>query len=109
MFAIIQEGGGQRMVEKGETILVDLISNGTATAGSKHTFGLVLLLSGDGASAGKVGMPMVSGASVIAEIIEPVVKGEKIFIHKFRRRKGFKKKTGHRQAYTKVKILEIHG
>jgi large subunit ribosomal protein L21 len=51
----------------------------------------------------------MAGATVTAEVVEPLVKGEKIFIQKFRRRKSFDKKTGHRQTYTKVKVTGITG
>ena len=51
----------------------------------------------------------VKGASVTAEIVESLVQGEKLFIHKFRRRKGYRRKTGHRQTYTKVKVTAING
>jgi large subunit ribosomal protein L21 len=110
MYAIINEGGGQRKVQKDDVILVDLIDEGQAKVGKKVTFGEVLVVgAGDGKSAAKIGLPLVAGAKVEAEVIEALVKGEKLFIHKFRRRKGYRRKTGHRQTYTKVKITAIHG
>jgi large subunit ribosomal protein L21 len=109
MYAVIVEGGGQRMIEKDEIMLVDLLKEGQAAVGEKHTYSQVLVLGGEGDAGGRVGAPYLSGASVTVEVIEPLVKGEKIFIHKFRRRKGFKKKTGHRQTFTKVKVLSING
>ncbi|MFT3684279.1 MAG: 50S ribosomal protein L21 [Phycisphaerales bacterium] len=106
MYAVIAEGGGQRKVEQGEIILIDLIDEGQAKAGKKITFDKVLLIGGGTV---KVGQPLVAGAKVEAEVIEGLVKGEKIYIQKWRRRKAFDKKTGHRQTYTKVKITAIAG
>lgn len=108
MYAIIEEGGGQRKVSQGDVITIDLIESGEAKVGAKISFDKVLLLSGDGVSM-KLGQPYVSGASVAAEVVEPMVKGEKITIQRFKRRKAFDKKTGHRQRYTTVKITAIKG
>ena len=57
----------------------------------------------------KIGQPYVAGASVKGEVVEGVVKGEKVFIQKFGPKKAWKKKTGHRQRYTKVKVTAING
>ena len=107
MYAILNEGGGQRLVRKDEVLLVDLLDEGNATVGKKVTFGEVLLV-GDEKSVAKIGQPLVAGASVSAEVIAPLVKGEKVHIFKDRRRKGYRRKTGHRQSYTKVKITSIN-
>jgi large subunit ribosomal protein L21 len=110
MYAIINEGGGQRLVRKDEVLLIDLIDDGQAAVGKKITFSEVLAIGpGDGKTAAKVGTPLVSGAKVEVEVLEPLAKGDKIYIHKFRRRKGYRRKTGHRQQYTKVKVVSIHG
>jgi large subunit ribosomal protein L21 len=106
MYAIIEESGSQRKVIEGETVLVDLLEGGAAQPGHKVTFGKVLLVGKDGADA-SIGLPYVKGAQVTAEVVEPVVQGEKLYIHKFRTKKAFKKKTGHRQRYTAVKITGI--
>jgi large subunit ribosomal protein L21 len=108
MYAIIQEGGGQRKVTKDQVILVDLVKGGEAKVGDKVSFDKVLLVSGQGASL-KIGQPFVAGASVTAEVIESLEKGDKLYIQKWRRRKAMDKKTGHRQKYTKVKITAIKG
>ena len=108
MYAIIEESGGQRIVGEGEEILVDLIKGGEATTGEAMTFDRVLLLGTPGADA-KIGAPYVKGASVAGEIIEPVVMGEKIVIQKIRPKKGYRRKTGHRQRYTKVRITGVKG
>lgn len=110
MYAIVAEGGGQRLVRENEVILLDLIDAGDVTAGKKITLDKVLLVGpGDGKSAAKIGTPYVNGASVTVEVVEGVVKGDKIFVQKFRRRKGYRRRTGHRQRYTKVKVLSIKG
>jgi large subunit ribosomal protein L21 len=110
MYAIINEGGGQRLVRKDEVLLIDLIEEGQAPIGKKITFGEVLVVgSGDGKAVAKIGTPLVAGAKVEVEVLEPLAKGEKIHIHKFRRRKGYRRKTGHRQQYTKVKVTAIVG
>ncbi len=106
MYAIIEESGSQRKVIEGETVLVDLLEGGAAQPGHKVTFGKVLMVSSDGAEA-RIGLPYVQGATVTAEVVEPVVQGEKLYIHKFRTKKAFKKKTGHRQRYTSVRITGI--
>lgn len=107
MYAIIEESGGQRKVSQGEDVLIDLYQQGQAEAGTGITFDKVLVVGEPGGSA-KIGAPYVSGASVSAEIVEPVVKGDKIFIHKFRPKKGYKRKTGHRQRFTHVRITAIN-
>ncbi len=110
MYAIIEEGGGQRVVRKDEVILVDLLEHGEVAPGKSITFDKVLCIGpGDGTAAAKVGAPYVVGASVTCEILDPEVKGEKLFIHKFRRRKGYRRKTGHRQRYSQVKVTAIQG
>jgi large subunit ribosomal protein L21 len=108
MYAIIQEGGGQRLVRKDDVVLFDLIEEGNAAKGKSVTFDKVLVV-GDSKSVAKIGAPLVDGATVTVEVVEPLVKGEKIFIHKYRRRKGYRRKTGHRQTYTKVRITAING
>ena len=107
MYAIIEESGSQRKVSEGEVILVDLLEAGAAQPGRKVSFSKVLLVGRDGADA-TVGQPYVKGASVAAEVVEPVVQGEKLYIQKFRTKKAFKKKTGHRQRYTSVRITAIN-
>lgn len=110
MYAIIAEGGGQRLVRQDDVILIDRIEEGQAQAGKTITFDKVLCIgSGDGAAAAKVGLPFVAGASVTAEVIEGEEKGDKLFIIKFRRRKRYSRRTGHRQSYTRVKITGIKG
>ena len=108
MYAIIQESGSQRRVAEGDVVMVDLVEAGQAKAGQKLTFDQVLLV-GKGEGQAQIGQPFVSGASVTAEVVEPMVLGEKLSVQKFRTKKAFKKRTGHRQRYTTVRITAIKG
>jgi large subunit ribosomal protein L21 len=108
MYAIIEESGGQRKVMQGDEILIDLHQEGQAQKGTTITFDRVLIVGKDGGAA-KIGQPYVSGASVKAEVVEPMVMGEKLHIQKFQAKKAWRKKTGHRQRYTKVKVTGIAG
>jgi large subunit ribosomal protein L21 len=102
MYAIIATDGRQYKVAEGQEIQVDL--RGEAKEGDKVTFDRVLLVSGgDGV---KVGQPVVEGASVTAEVLGQE-QGDKIYIQKIRRRKNFRRRTGHRQLYTRVRIEAI--
>ena len=101
MYAIIATDGRQYKVEEGQEIQVDLRE---AKEGEKVTFDQVLLVS-DGGSV-KVGQPTVAGASVTAEVLGQEM-GDKIYIQKIRRRKNFRRRTGHRQMYTRVRIDSI--
>ncbi len=100
MYAVIRTGGKQYRVAEGQKLRVEkLIGN----AGDKVTFGEVLLVGGD---APKIGKPLVSGASVAAEITAQD-RGKKIVVFKFKRRKNYRRKNGHRQPYTELKITGI--
>jgi len=109
MYAIIEESGGQRKVSEGEEILIDLYESGEADKGASIEFDRVLLVGDESdAAKAKIGQPYVDGAKVTGEILEPLVKGEKLHIYKFKPKKGYKRKTGHRQRYTAVKISKIN-
>jgi large subunit ribosomal protein L21 len=102
MYAIIDESGKQFKVTSGDRIKIDR----EVEAGAKTvTFDKVLMVGGDGAA--KVGQPLVAGATVTADVLGPV-KGPKVVTVKYRRRKGFHKKIGHRQHYVEVKITAIN-
>jgi large subunit ribosomal protein L21 len=103
MFAIIEDGSRQIRVEEGTTLRVDY--RDSAEIGQALTFSRVLLANGGAASV--IGRPVVEGASVTAEVVEPETKGVKLEIQKFRRRKNVRRHTGHRQKYTTVKITGI--
>ena len=100
MYAVIRTGGKQYRVSEGQTLRVEKL---TGKLGDKVTFSEVLFVGGDSP---KIGQPLVSGASVAAEITG-AGRGEKIVIFKFRRRKNYRRKQGHRQHYTRVKIESI--
>jgi large subunit ribosomal protein L21 len=101
MYAIIEEGGKQFKVTSGDTILIDR----EAKEGEKSiTFDRVLLVGGEGEP--KIGVPSVANATVTADVIGEK-QGAKIDIQKYRRRKGYHKKIGHRQRYLQVKITGI--
>jgi len=109
MYAIINEGGGQRKVRQGDEFLTDLIDGGTAQVGKAVKFDQVLLVGDASGGAAKIGKPFVPGASVACEITEAVVMGEKVYIQYFQAKKGSRRRTGHRQRYTKVKVKAING
>jgi large subunit ribosomal protein L21 len=104
MYAIISDSGRQIKVEQGQELLVDYRD---VAAGEKITFDRVVAVS-DGAGDLKLGAPLLSGASVVAEVIGPE-KGPKLVVQKLRRRKNFRKKTGHRSVCTKIRISSITG
>lgn len=108
MYAIIEESGSQRKVLSGEEFLIDRLEEGQAKAGQAVTFDKVLVVGQIGGGA-TLGMPYVAGATVTAEVVEAVVKGDKVHIQKFGAKKGWQKKTGHRQQYTKVRVTAING
>ncbi|MAY75324.1 MAG: 50S ribosomal protein L21 [Phycisphaerae bacterium] len=109
MYAIIEESGGQRKVVEGDEILIDLFNGGQNEAGSTITFDKVLIVGADDAGSSKIGQPYVDGATVQAEVVDPEFKGEKLHIFKFKPKKGYKRKTGHRQRYTRVRVTSITG
>jgi large subunit ribosomal protein L21 len=105
MYAVIQTGGKQVRVEPGKTVTVEKLAG---DVGTKVVFDQVLLVSsGDGGNV-SVGKPTVSGAKVTGEIVEQG-RGEKLVVFKFRLRKNYVRRNGHRQDLTKVKIAEIQG
>lgn len=105
MYAIFTDGGRQYKVEEGQALTIDLRDE--LKAGDTLQFDQVLCLSGEAGI--KIGKPLVAGASISAEVVAGVEMGEKIYIQKMRRRKNFRKRTGHRQMHTRVKIVKIVG
>ena len=100
MYAVIRTGGKQYRVSEGETLRVEKLAG---DVGSSVTIEDVLMIGGD---APKIGKPVVSGASVSAEITAQD-RAKKIIVFKFKKRKGYRRKKGHRQAYTELKITGI--
>ncbi|MGE3109085.1 MAG: 50S ribosomal protein L21 [Phycisphaerales bacterium] len=109
MYAVIEESGGQRTVRAGDEITIDLLEGGNATKGKQITFDKVLVIGGRDGGAASIGTPYVKGGSVTAEVIAPVVMGQKVDIWKFRTKKNYRRHTGHRQRYTAIKITAING
>jgi large subunit ribosomal protein L21 len=101
VYAIIESGGKQYRVEPGAVVALERIPG---DVGTQVELDRVLLIS-DGTTV-KVGKPTLSGARVISEIVAQT-RGEKIDVFKFKRRKKYRRKTGHRQELTKVRIAEI--
>ena len=101
MYAVIETGGKQYRVQQGDVITVEKLS---VEAGEKVTFDKVLVVhDGEGLT---VGTPCVEGATVGATVVENG-KGKKVVIFKYKAKKDYRKKQGHRQPYTMVKIDEI--
>lgn len=98
--AVIRTGGKQYRVAEGETIRVEKLPG---NAGEQVEFGEVLLVAGDSP---KIGKPTVQGAKVLGEIVAQEL-GEKLVVFKFKRRKRYRRKNGHRQSYTAVKITSL--
>ncbi len=100
MYAVIKTGGKQYRVSEGQKVLVEKLPGQN---GDKITLGEVLFVGGDSP---KIGQPLVKGASVAAEIVEQG-RGKKLIVFKFRRRKNYRRKAGHRQPFTALKIVTI--
>ncbi len=98
MQAVIAAGGKQYIVEKDQTLEIELAGDA-----KKLEFDALLVIDGDKVS---VGAPAVSGVKVLAEVLEEV-KGDKLKVLKFKAKKRVKVLTGHRQHYAKVKITKI--
>ncbi len=103
MYAVIKSGGKQHRVKAGDVISVEKLMAGQ---GDTLTFDQVLMI-GNGDDI-KVGAPLISGATVIAEVVEQY-RDKKVRIMKFHRRKHHMKRQGHRQYLTKVQVKEIKG
>ncbi len=101
MYAVIEAGGKQHKVELGQVLEVDLMQE---DSGTDFAFENVMLyVDGDDV---QIGQPYIENAKVVAEIVDEV-KGDKVTILRFRRRKHSMRKIGHRQKYTQIKIKEI--
>lgn len=104
MYVIVEIQGQQFKAEQDRYLYVHYLGE-EVKAGDKVEFDRVLLTDVDGAV--KVGAPTVEGAKVVCEVAEPLVKGEKVIVFKKKRRKGYRRKNGHRQYFTKVVIKEV--
>jgi large subunit ribosomal protein L21 len=101
MYAIIETGGKQIKVEEGQAIYIEKLN---VEAGETVTFDKVLFVGGETV---KVGSPVVAGATVTAKV-EKQGRQKKIIVFKYKSKKNYRKKQGHRQPYTKVVIEKIN-
>jgi large subunit ribosomal protein L21 len=102
MYAVFKTGGKQYRVAKGDRLRVEKLPG---NVGDAVSFGEVLLVGGE---AVKIGKPLVGGAKVEAKIVDQGL-GKKLVVFKFRRRKNYRRKNGHRQPYTGLEITNIVG
>jgi len=102
MYAVMETGGKQYRVTAGDTLEIDRLNG--AEPGQTFAFERVLLINNEGKL--QLGTPTVNGAKVLADVVEHK-RGEKLIVFKFKRRKGYHKKKGHRSELTVVKIKEI--
>ena len=103
MYVIVEIQGQQFKAEQGRYLYVHHID--TVKDGDTIEFDRVLLADVDGAV--KVGAPTVEGAKVVCEVEKSLVKGDKVIVFKKKRRKGYRRKNGHRQQFSKVVIKEV--
>ena len=101
-YAIVETGGKQYRVKVGDVLSVEKLEG---DAGTDVTFDRVLLIGGNGDV--KVGTPVIEGASVAATISDQY-RGEKIVVFKYKPKKNYRRKTGHRQSLTRLQITEIN-
>ncbi|NLL46189.1 MAG: 50S ribosomal protein L21 [Clostridiales bacterium] len=101
MHAIIETGGKQYRVAEGDVLFIEKLS---AQAGDKVTFDKVLAVIGEDTQS--FGTPTLEGASVTAEVVKNG-KARKIIVYKMKPKKNYRRKQGHRQPYTKVRINKI--
>lgn len=98
--AVVKIGGQQFVVTEKETLLVDLLQEGT----KELTLDALLVIDGDKTT---IGTPTVEGVVVTAKVIDDLVKGEKIRIIRYKAKKRVHKENGHRQKYSKIEIISI--
>ena len=103
MYAIVEINGQQFKAEEGKKLFVHHIKD--VEAGKTVEFDKVLLVDKDGAVT--VGAPTVEGAKVVVEVVNPLVKGDKVIVFKMKRRKDYRKKNGHRAQLTEVTIKSV--
>jgi large subunit ribosomal protein L21 len=101
MYAVIKAGGKQYRVEQGDTLAIERIEGDT---GAQVAFDEVLLVGDEGAT--YIGRPVLQGAKVTGTIVEQG-RAKKVVVFKFRRRKNYKRKKGHRQYFTRIRIDAI--
>ena len=97
MKAVVKVGGKQYIVAEKETLLVDLLPEGI----KELNLDVLMLIDGDKST---VGTPLVSGAKLTAKVIEPLVKGDKIRVIRFKAKKRVHTENGHRQKYSRIEV-----
>ena len=105
MYAIVDMKGQQLKVEEGQKLFIHHVQN--AEAGQTIEFDKVLLVDNNGAIA--VGAHTVEGAKVVVEVVNPLVKGDKVIVFKMKRRKDERKRNGHREQFTQVVVKSVIG
>src|SRR5262245_17982698 len=100
MYAVFEDGSRQYLVEEGDVVKVDYRAT---EEGEEIEFGRILLYQNEGDT--RIGQPLVDGARVVGEVVGH--PSTKLYIQKFRRRKGYRRLRGHRQFYTEVLITSI--
>ena len=103
MYAIVEINGQQFKVEEGKKLFVHHMKD--TEAGQTVEFDKVLLVDKDGAVT--VGAPAVEGAKVVVEVVNPLVKGDKVIVFKMKRRKDYRKKNGHRAQFTEFEVKQV--
>ena len=103
MYAIVEINGQQFKVEEGKKLFINRLKD--AEAGKTVEFDKVLLVDNNGTVT--VGAPTVSGAKVVVEVVNPLVKGDKVIVFKMKRSKDYRKKNGHRSQFTEVEIKQV--
>ncbi len=101
MYAVVKTGGKQHRVREGDLIRVEKLQG---DVGSSVTFDHVLMVAGEGDA--KIGTPILTGASVEAEIVQQT-KSKKVLVFKKKRRKNYRRMYGHRQPYTHLRVNKI--
>ena len=103
MYAIVEINGQQFKTQQGQKLFVNRIKD--AEQGQTVEFDKVLLIDNEGTVT--VGAPTVEGAKIVAEVVNPLVKGDKVIVFKMKRRKDYRKKNGHRQQYTQIEVISV--
>ena len=103
MYAIVEINGQQFKAEEGKKLFVNHMKE--AEAGKTVEFDKVLLVDKEGSV--QVGAPAVEGAKVVCEVVNPLVKGDKVIVFKMKRRKDYRKKNGHRAQFTQVTVKQV--
>ena len=105
MYAILETGGKQYKVQTGDVVEAERLDG---DVGSQIELDRVLMMAGDGGAAPSFGAPTVAGARVMAEVLDQA-KGDKVIVFKYKNKTRYRRKTGHRQPLTRLRITDIVG